>query len=394
MIITKYEKFLESEQHKDMWDIIPESVKELHKLFQANGKKLFVVGGAVRDFLNGEKPKDFDLATDALPEEVQKILKGYKTQLQGEAFGVVVVYTDDQPGGMEIATFREDVYGAKLGQTRNPDVKFSTIEKDVQRRDIPYNALFFDLDKREIVDLVGGLKDLESKVTRFVGQPELRIQEDPLRILRLFRFNCRYQFQIDAETAQAIQDNKELLKIITKERIWDEIKKAFKQAKDFTQYFELMNRFDIWPVIFPGVKINPQIQKSNYLEIYFANLFKLEDISSPKPGEWRIKLMDIMVQNFKMDIDFSRKVIFLIDLLDLKPENVMELYKKKVVSRVTDEMINEWLDLNEIDDPMFDKFLDYAPSVSSEELMAKGFKGKALGDEIERLEIEKFKQMI
>lgn len=155
--------------------------------------------------------------------------------------------------------------------------------------------------------------------------------------------------------------------------------------KDFNNYLNLFNEMNIWSVIFPGVKINTQVDKTKYLELYFANLLKLEETS---------KLMDIMVQNFKMDIDFSRKVIFLIDLLDLKPENVMELYKKKVVSRVTDDMINEWLDLNEVDDLMFDKFLDYAPSVSSEELMAKGFRGKSLGDEIKRLEIEKFKQMI
>lgn len=155
--------------------------------------------------------------------------------------------------------------------------------------------------------------------------------------------------------------------------------------KDFSNYLNNFTEMRLWSDVFPGVKINTQIQKSNYLEVYFANLFKLEDTSN---------LMDKMVQNFKMDIDFSRKVIFLIDLLDLKPENVVDLYKKKVVSRVSDDMINEWLDLNEIDEAMFDKFLDYAPSVSSEELMSKGFKGKALGDEIKRLEIEKFKSMI
>lgn len=227
MIITKYKKFIESEQHKDMWDIIPESVKELHKLFQVNGKKLFVVGGAVRDFLNGEKPKDFDLATDALPEEVQKILKGYKTQLQGEAFGVVVVYTEDQPMGMEIATFREDVYGAKLGQTRNPDVKFSTIEKDVQRRDLSINGLFFDLNSKEIIDLVGGISDLNNKIVRMIGDPNLRIQEDPLRIMRVMRFAFRYGFNIDGSTKSAIIENKHLLKNISRERIWEEIKKSF-----------------------------------------------------------------------------------------------------------------------------------------------------------------------
>lgn len=110
-MIKKYKVFLESLK-SDMWNIIPDSVKELHQLFQSNGKKLYVVGGAVRDFLTGDKPKDFDLATDALPDEVLEILQGkYKTNLQGKAFGVVVVYTKDEPAGMEIATFRSDRYG-------------------------------------------------------------------------------------------------------------------------------------------------------------------------------------------------------------------------------------------------------------------------------------------
>jgi tRNA nucleotidyltransferase (CCA-adding enzyme) len=111
MKIKRYQQFLESNTN-DMWNIIPESVKELQLLFKSKGKKLYVVGGAVRDFLTGDKPKDFDLATDALPDEVLDILGNkYKTNLQGKAFGVVVVFTDDQPMGMEIATFRSDRYG-------------------------------------------------------------------------------------------------------------------------------------------------------------------------------------------------------------------------------------------------------------------------------------------
>lgn len=112
MILTKYAKFLESiQQKKDMWDIIPESVKELHSLFKSAGKTLFVVGGSVRDFLNNDKPKDFDLATDATPDEVLSIIgKKWRTTVQGESFFVVVVYTEDQPMGMEIATFRSESY--------------------------------------------------------------------------------------------------------------------------------------------------------------------------------------------------------------------------------------------------------------------------------------------
>lgn len=211
-----------------MWNIIPDSVKELHTLFKSQGKKLYVVGGAVRDFLNNDKPKDFDLCTDALPDEVLSILgKTYRTNLQGKSFGVVVVYTDDQPEGMEIATFRSDVYDGKLGTTRNPEVKFTTIEEDVLRRDIPFNALFFDLEKRSIIDLVGGIEDINNKITRFVGNPDLRIQEDPLRILRLLRFAFRYGFSIDPNTKDAIKRNKDDLKIISRERVWDEIKKSF-----------------------------------------------------------------------------------------------------------------------------------------------------------------------
>lgn len=94
-----------------MWDIIPESVKEIHKLFKRSGKSLYVVGGSVRDFLNNDTPKDFDLATDATPEEVLNIIgKRWRTTTQGESFFVVVVYTEDQPKGMEIATFRSETY--------------------------------------------------------------------------------------------------------------------------------------------------------------------------------------------------------------------------------------------------------------------------------------------
>jgi tRNA nucleotidyltransferase/poly(A) polymerase len=261
-LITKYNKFLESIQPKDMWDIIPQSVKDLNELFKEHGKKLYLVGGSVRDFLTGDKPKDFDLATDALPDEVIDIVgKTYRTNLQGKAFGVVVVFTEDEPAGMEIATFREDV-----SKGRNPEVKLGvTIEDDVKRRDLTYNALFYDLDKREIVDLVGGVSDMENKITRMVGDAIERIDEDSLRILRAFRFASRYGTPLSDDLSKAIKIRNQLenidpesgeMKRISQERIWEEIKKSYKQAKSFKNYLEFFNEFDMWDQVFPSSKIN------------------------------------------------------------------------------------------------------------------------------------------
>ena len=374
-----------------MWSIIPQSVKELHELFKSKGKKLYVVGGAVRDFLNNDKPKDFDLCTNALPDEVLEILGSkYRTNLQGKAFGVVVVFTEDEPSGMEIATFREDV-----SKGRNPEVKLGvTIEDDVKRRDLTYNALFYDLDKREIVDLVGGVSDMKSKITRMVGDAIERIDEDSLRILRAFRFASRYGTPLSDDLSKAIKIRNQLenidpdtgkMKRISAERIFEEMKKSFKQAKSYKQYLEFFNEFDMWKEVFPGSKINTDIEEAHELTSYIANLFKFEDTQ---------KLENKMILQYKIEGDIASKVVFLIDLLKLSPENAFDLYKKKVRCHCTSAQIIDWLDTCGVHSKIFIRFIDYVPSVSAEDLMAKGFKGKELGDEIKRLEIENFKKFI
>ena len=132
---------------------LPKDILNIHSLFKQAGKQLFVVGGAVRDHLLGIEPKDFDLATNATPDEIIEIATNGNLKIVevGKAFGVVIV------GGHEIATFRKDI-----GKGRRPDsVEFTTIEGDVERRDLTINALFLNIDNGEIVDLVGGIQDLE-----------------------------------------------------------------------------------------------------------------------------------------------------------------------------------------------------------------------------------------
>ena len=367
-----------------MQEIIPNSIFILSNLFKKRGYKLFLVGGCIRDFLNNETPKDFDLATDATPNEVLEITKEFKSKLQGEAFGVVVVRTTD--GDFEIATFRTDFYGDKLGETRNPEVKFSTIDKDVLRRDLTINALFYDLNKKEIIDLVGGIEDMKNKIIRFVGNPTERIIEDPLRILRLLRFAARYDFQIEKESSKAIFDNVDKLSIITKERIWEEIVKSHKQVKNFYNYIWNLIGYGIAEETFKGIYIPmTHVYKNMSLEQHFAYLFM---------GNSTVGLLDKMKFEFKMPHDFSRKVVFLLDLIYLTPEKALDLHKRKVICGVTNEELLEWYDLACLNTDSHKAFLQYEPSVNAEELMVKGFKNRDLGMEIKRLELLNFYTII
>ena len=165
--INEFMNILEAQQNLKL--NVPNDVKDLHKLFKKNKRELYIVGGAVRDALLGQKPKDFDLATDAKPDEVVKILKSGGIPTIGEVgqqFGVVIAKTPSFAEGMEIATFREDI-----GKGRRPDaVEYSTIDKDVLRRDLTINALFYDIESQEVVDLVGGVADIQSNTIRTVGR--------------------------------------------------------------------------------------------------------------------------------------------------------------------------------------------------------------------------------
>ena len=190
---------------------------------------MHIVGGAVRDALLGKKPKDFDLATDAHPDEVVSILKagGFDTIGEvGQQFGVVIAKTPSFREGIEIATFREDI-----GKGRRPDgVEYSTIDVDVKRRDLTINALFYDIEKGEVVDLVGGVADLQNGHIRTVGNPADRFDEDPLRKLRALRFAGRTGSKLEKETADAIKKDNSL-KDISSERIHDEFKKSIVSSK-------------------------------------------------------------------------------------------------------------------------------------------------------------------
>lgn len=182
----------------------------------------YLAGGCVRDMLLGYEPKDFDVATDARPEQIQAYFR--KTASVGAAFGVVLVR--DYGATIEVATFRSD--GA-YSDARRPDrIEFSTPEMDAERRDFTINALFLDPEvgeHGEVIDFVDGQKDVEARVLRAVGDPDQRLREDHLRALRAVRFAARYGLTIEERTREAIRRHAIELRGVSIERIGEEMRR-------------------------------------------------------------------------------------------------------------------------------------------------------------------------
>lgn len=390
--IKKYIEFVnESRINADM--PIPNDIKLISSEYIKNGKEIFIVGGAVRDFLQGKSPKDYDLVTNALPEESKVILSNFKvSDEQGKKFGVLRVYTKDEPLGYEIASYRKDISKGRNTKGDDPKVEMGThitIEDDCQRRDLTINALFYDLKNKQIVDIVGGVDDIKNNVIRCVGDPKKRFNEDRLRICRIFRFAARINGKIDDITSKAIKSDNRLRGIsneddVSPERVWDEIKKSFSQCKDFSIYLKLLVDYNMFDQIFPGLKVNTNIVRSKYLEVYLANILKYNDLPT---------LRSKLIEDFKIETDMARSIEFLVSLIKFNPDSVTDFYKAKRVSRLSDDVILDWYRVNGMNDKMYMAFLEYRPTVSAQDLMKQGFKDKALGDEIKRLEVEKFKDL-
>jgi poly(A) polymerase len=188
---------------------------------RASGHTAYFAGGCVRDLLRGQVPQDFDIATDARPEVVQKIFA--RTYAVGAHFGVIVVLENDFQ--FEVATFRSD--GAYLDGRRPVEVHFATAEEDAARRDFTINGMFFDADKNEVIDFVGGRSDLERKLIRAIGDPAQRFAEDRLRMLRAVRFATTLGFEIDPATWEAIKASAASIIEISAERIREELVRIF-----------------------------------------------------------------------------------------------------------------------------------------------------------------------
>jgi tRNA nucleotidyltransferase/poly(A) polymerase len=218
---------------------------------RAAGYQALWAGGCVRDSLLGICPKDYDVATNATPEQIRAVFGPRRTLAVGQAFGVITVLGPRTAGQVEVATFRCD---AAYSDGRHPDaVTFSTPEEDARRRDFTINGLFFDPVAERVIDYVGGRKDLERRLVRAIGDPLARIAEDKLRMLRAVRIAANFDFALDAGTLAAIRQQAHKLIIVSAERISYELRLMLVHTHR-RRAVELLNDAQLLEVILPDLR--------------------------------------------------------------------------------------------------------------------------------------------
>lgn len=317
---------------------LPSSVEYVLSRLKENGYQAYVVGGAVRDFLMGKTPHDYDLTSDALPSQISDVFKDFYQEHSGEKHGTIRVIVDHKP--IEITTFRCDE-----GYTdyRRPDnVEFvKDVYIDSKRRDFSINAFYYS--EGHIYDFHEGLEDLNNKVIKTIGNPSTRFHEDALRILRAIRFSAKLGYEIESKTKTALLDCKEELNLIAKERILTELKEISSTSNFFR---DIKEYFPIFKLIIPCLdKIGNSIDDIYNFDTksygdYIASLsalFSLREINNDFMP-WRlfikmdnesinaiktlIKLKDINFNN-SFDDDYINGLIFLSKPVDI---NVFKNY--------------------------------------------------------------------
>ena len=316
----------------------------LNEKFADAGFRLYLVGGCVRDHLLGIKPKDFDLVTNAKPEEIAGVLKGMNVIPKGEAFGVMAVVIEGEV--FEIATFRLE--GGYTDGRRPDSIEFTNLEGDYKRRDFTINALYYDLETKEIIDLGTGIEDIRNKVVRCVGVPKDRFNEDKLRVLRYVRFSHRLSNGIGLEYWPLIQFNYSCLQDhgISNERIFTEFKSGWEQAKDKFWFILDLEKTDLLSnTVFKGLDVNfDHLEDVDFTSTIALMLFKGNSVDEIKIGLnklcWPNSLVNEIVYKCKiLKVDNHTSLTDLTRLAYTKPCDISALIpysETEVIKKIND----------------------------------------------------------
>ena len=285
---------------------------EIVRTLRERGHQSFLVGGCVRDLLLGREPADYDVSTDATPDQVMRIFP--ETYAVGAQFGVVLVPhrsvgvdgapeageipAAEHPKVIEVATFRSD--GA-YSDGRHPDAVQYTRDprEDVQRRDFTINGLMLDpLDHDRVLDFVGGEQDLQRRIIRTIGEPERRFTEDKLRMLRAVRFAARFSYEIEAETFQSIRELAPQIHQVSRERVRDELSKMLTEGHA-RRAFEILDETGLLHEVLPevekmkGVEQPPQYHPEGDVWVHTLLLLSMLEAGSSRTLAWGALLHDV-----------------------------------------------------------------------------------------------------
>ncbi len=361
---------------------IPQEVVEVALKLKLNNFEVFLIGGCVRDLILGRKPKDWDLTTNAKPEEILKIFP--ENSFYENKFGTVSVKTNSQDPTLKTIEITPYRYEEGYSDFRHPDkvVFVSSLKEDVKRRDFTINALALDLEGN-IHDYVNGLEDLNKKLIKAVGDPRERFKEDPLRMIRAVRFSAELQFDIEENTKKAIIELSYLIEKISKERIRDEWTKII-MLPDGARGIRMLSSFGLNKFIVPELDegIGVTQNKHHIYDVYEHNIKSLEyaisknfplhiriaalfhDIGKPrtKKGEGPdctfyghqvvgAKMAKEILKRLKFPKEIVEKVSHLIyyHMFYYNVGEVTERGVRRFINRVGIENINDLLKLRECD---------------------------------------------
>lgn len=260
------------------------AIKVLYRLHRSN-KSAYLVGGSVRDLLLGREPKDYDVATDAKPEEVRKLFRNCR--LIGRRFRLAHVHFHREI--IEVATFRAHQQHPSKEQHNNgmilQDNVYGTVEEDALRRDFTVNALYYNIADFSVVDFTGqGMQDLDAGLIRIIGDPTQRYKEDPIRMLRAIRFAAKLGFTIEPQSAKPLAKLAPLLEAVPKARLFDELTKIF-NCGNAESAFVLLRKQGLFEGLFP--EVNGCLQGHNHQQVdqFLLQVFRNTDqrINDDKP---------------------------------------------------------------------------------------------------------------
>ena len=257
-----------------------EATKVLYGLKKA-GHAAYLVGGGVRDLLLGREPKDFDVATDASPEQVRAAFRNCR--LIGRRFRLAHIHFGREI--IEVATFRSE-----LDEEAESDVDvdvhnaYGSIDEDVWRRDFTVNALYYNINDFSVVDYCGGYEDLQLGLLRLIGDPAERYREDPVRMLRAVRFACKLGMRIEEKTEAPIKELAQLLRDISPARLFEEVLKMF-HAGYAMQTYEMLSHYGLFAQLFPLTERALTKEENGFPNILLAESLRSTDkrISEGKP---------------------------------------------------------------------------------------------------------------